>query len=49
MGAQRILCRLDTHSLSYPAYHKFLHAEFPQKWPDTVTAAELTNGVSPFI
>jgi tetratricopeptide (TPR) repeat protein len=38
---------LDTHSLSYPAYHKFLHAEFPRKWPDTVTATEMTNGVGP--
>jgi len=46
-GRTKDFVPLDTHSLSYPAYHKFLHAEFPQKWPYTVTAAELTNGVSP--
>jgi tetratricopeptide (TPR) repeat protein len=38
---------LDTDSLKYPFYHKFLHGEFPQKWPDTVTAGEQTNGVRP--
>ena len=38
---------LETASLKYPFYHKFLHGEFPQKWPDTVTAAEQTNGVGP--
>lgn len=46
-GRTKDFVPVDTHSLSYPAYHKFLHAEFPQKWPDTVSAAELTNGVSP--
>ncbi|HEX3856907.1 MAG TPA: tetratricopeptide repeat protein [Verrucomicrobiae bacterium] len=38
---------LDTGSLTFPAYHKFLHDRFPQRWPDTVNAAEQTNGVSP--
>ncbi len=38
---------LDTGSLNFPAYHRFLHGKFPQKWPDTVSAAEETNGVSP--
>jgi tetratricopeptide (TPR) repeat protein len=38
---------LDTHSLEFPAYHKFLHAAFPKKWPDTVNSIEITNGVSP--
>ncbi len=38
---------LDTHSLEIPAYHQFLHKQFPRQWPDTVTAAEMTNGVSP--
>jgi tetratricopeptide (TPR) repeat protein len=46
-GRAKDFITLDTHSLSYPAYHKFLHAQFPKKWPDTVTAAEMTNGVSP--
>jgi tetratricopeptide (TPR) repeat protein len=46
-GRAKDFLLLDTHSLEIPAYHKFLHAEFPQKWPDTVTAAEQTNGVTP--
>jgi len=37
---------VDTRWLGLPDYHKFLHRRFPQKWPDTVVAAELTNGVS---
>ncbi|HEY5233701.1 MAG TPA: tetratricopeptide repeat protein [Verrucomicrobiae bacterium] len=46
-GRAKDFVPLDTRSLEYPAYHKFLHAEFPEKWPDSVTAAELTNVVSP--
>jgi tetratricopeptide (TPR) repeat protein len=46
-GRAKDFVPLDTQSLSYPAYHKFLHAEFPQKWPDTVSASEMTNGMSP--
>ena len=46
-GRAKDFVPLDTRSLPYPAYHKFLHAEFPEKWPDSVTAAELTNVVSP--
>jgi tetratricopeptide (TPR) repeat protein len=38
---------VDTRSLEFPAYHKFLHGRFPKIWPDTVSAAEQTNGVSP--
>jgi tetratricopeptide (TPR) repeat protein len=38
---------LDTRSMEFPPYHKFLHEKFPRQWPDTVTAAERTNGVSP--
>jgi tetratricopeptide (TPR) repeat protein len=38
---------VDTRSLEFPAYHKFLHSRFPKIWPDTVSAAEQTNGVSP--
>jgi tetratricopeptide (TPR) repeat protein len=38
---------LNTHWLVNPVYHKFLHRGFPQKWPDTIVAAEITNGVSP--
>jgi hypothetical protein len=37
----------DTSYLAVPAYHRYLHKISPQKWPDTVGAAEQTNGVSP--
>ncbi|MGH7990337.1 MAG: tetratricopeptide repeat protein, partial [Limisphaerales bacterium] len=46
-GRTKDFVPLETASLKYPFYHKFLHEEFPQKWPDTVTAAEETNGVAP--
>jgi len=46
-GRAKDFVPLDTRSLQFPSYHKFLHAQFPQKWPDTVTAAEQTNGVGP--
>lgn len=37
----------DTEDLPIPAYHHYLHATCPQKWPDTVSSVEATNGVSP--
>jgi len=37
----------DTAYLSVPAYHRYLHKTSPQKWPDTVSSVEATNGVSP--
>jgi len=46
-GRAKDFVPLDTHSLAYPAYHKFLHWKFPRMWPDTVTAVEMTNGVNP--
>jgi tetratricopeptide (TPR) repeat protein len=46
-GRARDFLPLDTQSLVWPAYHKFLHRKFPQQWPDTVNAAEMTNGVGP--
>ena len=46
-GRAKDFVPLDTASLKYPEYHKFLHDRFPNKWPDTVSAAEATNGVSP--
>jgi tetratricopeptide (TPR) repeat protein len=46
-GRAKDFVPLDTRSLEFPAYHKFLHEKFPRRWPDTVTAAEQTNGVSP--
>jgi len=38
---------LETGSLVAPTYHRYLHEKFPQKWPDTVTPAEMTNSVGP--
>jgi tetratricopeptide (TPR) repeat protein len=38
---------LDTQSLPVPAYHRYLHENFPKRWTDTVTAGEQTNGVGP--
>jgi tetratricopeptide (TPR) repeat protein len=46
-GRTKDFVPLETASLNYPSYHKFLHGKFPQKWPDTITAAEQTNGVGP--
>ena len=37
---------LDTQSLIWPAYHKILHREHPNRFPDTIVASE-TNQVSP--
>jgi len=37
---------LDTQSLSWPAYHRFLHKQYPKRWPNTVSAGE-TNNLSP--
>jgi tetratricopeptide (TPR) repeat protein len=38
---------VDTQSLPAPAYHRYLHEKFPKQWPDTISAAEKTNGISP--
>jgi tetratricopeptide (TPR) repeat protein len=46
-GRAKNFVPLETASLKYPFYHKFLHDKFPQIWPDTVTAGEQTNGVGP--
>jgi tetratricopeptide (TPR) repeat protein len=37
----------DTAYLPVPAYHRYLHSIAPQKWPDTVSSVEATNGISP--
>jgi len=37
----------DTQYLPVPAYHRYLHAIAPQKWPDTISSVEATNGISP--
>jgi len=46
-GRMKDFIPVETQSLKYPSYLKFLHRQFPQKWPDTVAAFEETNGVSP--
>ena len=37
-GRSRDFVPLDTKSLVVPAYHHFLHREFPQKWPDMTSS-----------
>ena len=46
-GRAKDFVLLDTQYLPAPPYHSFLHEKFPKKWPDTVSAAEKTNGISP--
>lgn len=46
-GRAKDFLLVDTASLPAPAYHSFLHHQSPQKWPDTITDAEKTNGISP--
>src|ERR1019366_3695813 len=38
---------VDTASLAVPAYHSYLHKTSPRRWPDTISAAEQTNGIPP--
>ena len=39
---------LDTKSLNWPAYIRFLHEKFPQQWPDLVPAQDVNmNPVNP--
>jgi tetratricopeptide (TPR) repeat protein len=45
-GRMKDFIPIETQSLKYPSYHKFLHRQFPQKWPDTIAASEETNSVS---
>ena len=37
-GRAKDFLPLDTHSLNWPAYLRFLHNKFPQKWPELVSA-----------
>ena len=46
-GRAKEFVLLDTKALPVPVYHRFLHRKFPQQWPNTIVAAEMTNGVSP--
>ena len=46
-GRAKDFLMVDTASLNFPSYHTYLHKKFPEKWPDTTSAYEQTNGVSP--
>jgi tetratricopeptide (TPR) repeat protein len=39
-GRAKDFLPLDTHSLNWPAYLRFLHGKFPQKWPELVSPKE---------
>ena len=40
-GRAKDFLLLDTQSLNWPPYHRFLHDKFPQKWPDLFSAKEV--------
>jgi tetratricopeptide (TPR) repeat protein len=40
-GRAKDFLPLDTQSLNWPAYLRFLHVKFPQKWPALVAAQEM--------
>ena len=45
-GRARDFVPLETQSLIAPAYHRFLHQKFPQRWPEIVSATQ-TNMLNP--
>ncbi len=45
-GRAKEFVPLLTESLVVPAYHRFLHREFPQKWPELVSATQ-NNALNP--
>jgi len=45
-GRAKDFVLIDTQFLPAPSYHSFLHEKPPQKWPDTISASEKTNGIS---
>jgi tetratricopeptide (TPR) repeat protein len=45
-GRAKDFMLLDTHSLLYPQYQRYLHGKFPQKWPDPGSIPQ-TNTISP--
>jgi tetratricopeptide (TPR) repeat protein len=45
-GRAKDFVPLDTHSLPYPDYERFLHREFPKKWPEIASATQ-TNTLNP--
>jgi tetratricopeptide (TPR) repeat protein len=40
-GRAKDFLSLDTQSLNWPAYFRFLHNKFPQKWPELVSPKEV--------
>ena len=42
-GRAKDFLPLDTHSLNSPAYFRFLHNKFPQKWPELVSRERSRN------
>ncbi len=46
-GRTKEFLLVDTSFLPAPAYHHYLHEISPQKWPDTISTFETTNGISP--
>ncbi len=46
-GRGRDFVPLETQSLVVPAYHRFLHQNFPQRWPEVVSATQ-TNALNPY-
>ncbi len=40
-GRAKDFLPLDTQSLNWPAYLRFLHKKFPQKWPELVSATDM--------
>ena len=45
-GRARDFVPLETQLLVVPAYHRFLHRNFPQRWPEIVSATQ-TNLLNP--
>jgi tetratricopeptide (TPR) repeat protein len=45
-GRAKDFVPLDTWSLQFPAYQRFLHKQFPDKWPELVSA-EQTRTLNP--
>jgi len=46
-GRERDFVPVETQSLVAPAYHRFLHQNFPQRWPEVVSATQ-TNALNPY-
>ena len=45
-GRAKDFLLVDAQFLTAPWYHRYLHEISPQKWPDTISAFETTNGIS---